>query len=275
MKVKSTELRTFVDNKVYAMINGKMQECKLKRTNFFAAEEGWYTVTHVVELPGGVIDSEHVNFDTAYRTPADYQNKRFADTRSEDINTLYCFMLMEASGKNRWKAANLSFYTFEYGKVVKHTPEMQDISYDYEKKQWSTSDIPSNKQIYSTHALACSYNTIQVLNEDGTESELIGANKLLMLDQDQQELIGRLEEIVRELKEHDVRLIADTSDCYYAYNARHVDDFRLSFDDLPDDVPAEVAVDYEDVDRFGAPFRVDMDYVQYSEDNNLFVLRKK
>ena len=272
-RVKKENLRVFSNDTVYTMINGELTECKLLKTIFTADMDDTFLVTTIFQLPDGTIQQNGVYYDTAYRTPECYVNNVKAPTVEWSLDTAITniFNQRDVASYCQYFKDGKTFYIFENGEPKAHTPKYDTICFDYEQRAWNSKEVP-NEPIYWTHKAACSYNTIKVVDANGNESERIGCNKLLELDDDQKELVGQLECIVSKLRDSGVALLADTSDRYAAYNMRHVENFVFALD--KDDINRDDANKFEMVDRYGEPFNLDIDIEQWSEDHNLFIKRK-
>lgn len=270
MKVNENNLRVLESSTVYVMRNGELLECEPLET-WFAKDQDGYTTASVLKLPNGYTESS-VKLNEIYNTPWHYKNQ---ETASFD-----CFSLtdvkreMFADVVSRTEMVDDTYYTFENGEVVRHQISFSSFNYDYKTNKWKCPEIESNGLTkYATHELACSFNTLKVVDKQGVESEIVGANKLLELTAEQKVLVGQLESIVRQLNEAGVLLIADCSDRYAAYNIKNVEDYALSYEKY--DIPEDEQDQYEMIERYAKAFEVKIDYPQWSEDNELFIKRKK
>lgn len=273
-RVNKTDLRVFSNDTVYMMCDGKLQECKLLKTFFTANMDDTFSVRTTYQLPDGTVRNDCMRYNTAFDTPLDYECNKEAMTNEWSLDKAISNIFQHKNvvdylqyRKRDWKA----FYTFEYGEPQLHTPSYDVIYFDYEQKAWSSKEVP-NEPIYWTREAACSYNTIKVVDANGNESDHIGCNKLLELDDDQKELVGQLECIVNQLRNSGVVLLADTSDRYAAYNMRNVEDYVLSMDIA--DTGRDDADKFELIERYGKPFILDIDLTQWSEDHEMFIKRK-
>lgn len=267
-------IMVFENDNVFCMINNQLQECKLLKTIFTADGEGLYRATTIVKMPDGMIDQEHVAYDTAYDSPANYESNRLAETNGFELSSVVLSILKPKDfvGDVRKIKSGL-YYIFENGEPTPHELKLETFYYDYLANEWGTKELPDT-QIYATRNDALSYNVTEVLDKDATKSECIGINKLIQLDDDQKELVHQLEELVAKLKEKNVLLLADTSDNYMAYNMRHIADVNMSCDTEADIKDDEERAKYELIDRYGKSFNVNIDCVQWSEDYELFFKRK-
>ena len=275
-KTSASNIMIFENDNVFCMINNQLQECKLLKTIFTADGGNIYRATTIVESPNGVIDQEHVGYDTAFDSPADYESNKLATTSSWDLwGTVASNMLASKGiiGDIRRTSSEL-YYTFENGEPTPHELKLDTFYYDYLANEWGSNELPDS-QIYATRNDACSYNVIEVLDKDEVKSEHIGINKLIQLDDDQKELVHQLERLVTKLKEQGVLLLADTSDNYMAYNIRNVEDHNMSFESEADISNDEERAKYEEADRWGKAFKVNIDFQQWSEDYNIFFKRKQ
>lgn len=271
--VKSNSIKVFSNDTVFCMINGQLQECKLLKTFFIKDQNDTFLVQTIVRLPDGTTDQENVNYNTAFDTPQDYEANQCATTSGWEITRIRYSMYADKSiVGNILGGTKSTFYTFEKGEPQLHELELKSFYFDYTSHHWKTKELPST-EIYATREDAISYNMIEVVNGDGIKSEYIGANKLIQLDDDQLELIRQLEDIMAKLVQNDVYLLADTSDNYMAYNMRHVADQNMNYGEVAD-VPEDEQSQYEKVDRWGQPFRVNINYPQWSEDYDMFIKRK-
>lgn len=273
-RVNKTDLRVFSNDTVYTMFDGKLQECKLLKTFFTADMDDTFSVRTTYQLPDGTVRDDYMRYDTAFDTPSDYECNKEAMTNEWSLDKAISNIFQHRNvvdylqyRKRDWK----TFYTFEDGEPQQHTPSYDMIYFDYEQKAWNSKEVP-DEPIYWTHGGACSYNTIKVVDVDGNESERVGCNKLLELDDDQKELVGQLECIVNQLRNSGVALLADTSDRYVAYNMRNVEDYAFGLDIA--DIGREDTDKFEMIERYGKSFILDINITQWSEDYEMFIKRK-
>lgn len=267
-------IQVFQKDNVFCMINGQLQECKLLKTIFVKSSDGIYEATTIVRLPNGVIDQEHVAYDTAFDSIDDYEKNKCAETQGYDL-WLYIrphiFFTRDYVGERR--KTNKTYYTFENGEPQSHELELDTFYYIYPANTWGTDELPDT-QIYATKNDAISYNVTEVVNMKGIKTKRVGINKLIQLDDDQQELVHQLEELVTKLKENDILLLADTADNYMAYNMRNVKGYNMGYDGFAD-VSDEEKPKYEVADRWGKSFKVNVDIPQWSEDYGIFFKTKE
>jgi hypothetical protein len=272
-KTTKNDIRVFVNKNVYLMHEDKLQECKLLRTRFIADQDDMYLVSTTVQLPDGRTIQD-VCYDMVYDTPEDYERKKYAQTCSTkvcgSISSVYGCLV----GRRMETYKNNVFYTFANGQVYQNEADLDNFVYDYILSKWVSYEVLQDEPIYSSHGQACSYNTINVVDENGRQSQRIGINALLALDPDQKALVKELEDVIAKLRKSNVVLLADTCEQFYAYNGRNIADYNLNYEDYAD-VDEEERDNYEKADRYGEPFRVNINYEMWSEDYALFVKRKK
>lgn len=269
MKVKENDLRVFENDTLFVMWGGKLQECKPLKTWFIKDFDG-YTVKCSMKMPdGGII--QDVEYSEVFDSPSGYAEHTQAAVNVYTFNWVR-HSIFHYDVISDFRVKDNTIYTFENGECVPNKICFDKFYYDYETNRWGCPDMDALKGVetYGTHDVACSFNTIKVVNKDGEESEWVGVNKLLELTEEQKELVGQLENIVRQLKDAGVYLAADTNDRYMAYNIKDVADVRIDYDEPSDDNG-----EYELALRYAKAFRVDIGYPQWSEDNDLYIKRKK
>lgn len=270
MIVNENELRVFESSTVYVMRNGELQECKPLKTEFIK-DQGGYRVANVLQFPDGRIEGG-VEWREVYNTPFHYKNKEIASVNYFSLKEVKSSVFAKVVGRHMMK--NNTYYTFEGGACAAHIVPFEQFYYDYELNDWKCPEIKTgDPTMYATHELACSFNTLKVVDQHGVESEIVGVNKLLELTAEQKVLVGQLESVVRQLNEAGVLLVADCSDRYMAYNIKRVEDYCISYEQY--DIPENEQEQYEMVDRYAKAFEVNIDYPQWSEDNDLYIKRKK
>ena len=162
------------------------------------------------------------------------------------------------------------FFDSLAGTAVEDKLLMDDFYYDYGKGMFGTDELP-DCEIYDSKQEALAFNTYKVVEEDGTEYERDGIGKLLMLDDDQKILLERFQNIMQEMHDNGIRLIASVEEHLGAYNTRHVDDLTLDYEATAPGVDNGEL--YEYVERYAEVFKVPHQIEIWGEDYNIFALR--
>lgn len=274
---RNDKLRVFSNSKGFVFHDGKLQEVELLRTDFkySNAENGYrfYTTVTKSRMPDGsikkLIGYVNVFFDSVEKyekgEPAKMReaNLTFDGKFNPVIRDIF-------SGKKRnykWE-----YWTFDSlaGTAVEDKLLMDDFYYDYGKGMFGTDELP-DCEIYDSKQEALAFNTYKVVEEDGTEYERDGIGKLLMLDDDQKILLERFQNIMQEMHDNGIRLIASVEEHLGAYNTRHVDDLTLDYEATAPGVDNGEL--YEYVERYAEVFKVPHQIEIWGEDYNIFALR--
>lgn len=139
------------------------------------------------------------------------------------------------------------------------------FSYDYEKNEWWCPAI--TEEHYPTRANALSWESYNIVDEDGTTKEVTGINKLISLEPDQQELVNQLADLLKKIQDNRIMLMTYLDDNIYAYNRRNVEDLSATYDPLRED-------GYEVADYRNEKFRV-AKISEYSDDIEVWAKRKE
>lgn len=151
--------------------------------------------------------------------------------------------------------------------------ELEEFYFDYSDNRFHTDEFQKDCKIYDTKEEALSYNSYKVIEQDGTEYERDGVNKLIMLDDDQRELLKQFEDICKKMNDADMLLISDSCEDMSVFNLRHIKNYALDYNDVPDVMDGDPE-DYERADRYGMLFKVNHHIQWWGDDSSLFILRK-
>lgn len=276
---RSDALRVFTRNSGYVMVDRKLQEVKWLRTEFKYDHKDneylFYTARTIFQKPDGstgVLDDYGWAFDSVEK----YENGVAAET---SYKTLFARKnggdVMLDIIHNVKRSTTPEYWVFDqsYHVPVEYKLEMEKFYFDYSDNRFHTDEFPKDCEIYDTKEEALSYNTYKVVEQDGTEYEREGVNKLIMLDDDQRELLAQFEDICHKMRENDMILICDTCEDMSVFNIRRIKNFALDYCDTPEVMDGNPE-DYEKVDRYGMTFKVNHNIAIWGDDNNLFILRK-
>lgn len=275
---RNDSLRVFVKNGGFVMVDHKLQEVKWLRTEFrYSHKEDdalFYSALTIFQKPDGttgVLD----NYDMAFDSVEEYEKGISSETSYKELSadkiggSVMCDITRDIK-----RHASSEYWVFG---DISHAPvhyelELEKFYFDYSDNRFHTDEFLKDVNIYDTKEEALSYNTYKVVNEDGSEYEREGTNKLVSLDDDQRELVKQFEDICKKMKENDMALIAD-DDTLAIFNMRKTTNYELSYEDKPETNSGNPE-DYERVDRFGSAFKVYSGIEWWCCDYNLFILRK-
>lgn len=280
---KSAILRVFDKPTGYVFENKKLVEVKWLKTEFEFSYEtddcSVYDASTSYQRPDGSVGclKDH---SKAYESVAGFENNLPAPQGQTKLS-------MSIKGSSYGDAVRqiiqghevcdsndgLAFWVFNdrTGKPEERKLTLDVVKYDYKTCRFSI--VFPDESMYESQQDALSWNTYKVVEQDGTEHEKVGVNKLLMLDDDQRELVRQFGDICKKMKESGLALIADY-DNVSAYNMRHMEDYVLDYESEPEEVTCGKPEDYERADRNSPIFQICSDIDWWSDDTNLFVLRK-
>lgn len=276
---RNDALRVFTKNSGFVMVDRKLQEVKWLRTEFKYDHKDedflLYTAHTTFQKPDGttgVLD----DYDMAFDSVEKYENGISAET---SYKTLFTRKndgdVIRDVIRGIKRSTNPEYWVFDksYHVPVQYKLELEKFYFDYSDNSFHTDEFPKNCKIYNTKEEALSYNTYKVIEQDGTEYERDGVNKLIMLDDDQRELLKQFEDICKKMNDADMLLISDSCEDMSVFNLRHIKNYALDYNDAPDVMEGEPE-DYERADRYGMPFKVNHHIQWWGDDNYLFILRK-
>lgn len=276
---RNDALRVFTKNSGYVMVDRKLQEVKWLRTEFrYDHKDGdflFFTARTTFQKPDGttgVLD----DYDRAFDSVAKYENGVSAETSYKTLHTRKNggdVMYDIIHGVKRSSTPEYWVFDKSFQIPVRYDLELEKFYFDYSDNRFHTDEFPKDCEIYDTKEEALSYNTYKVVNEDGTEYEREGINKLIMLDDDQRELLKQFEEVCRKMRENDMILICDSCEDMSVFNIRRIKNFALDYNEVPDVMDGNPE-DYEQADRYGMDFKINHNIEWWGDDNKLFILRK-
>lgn len=275
---RNDALRVFTKNGGFVMVDRKLQEVKWLRTEFKYDQKEDDTLFYVAHTTfqkpdgtTGVLD----NYDMAFDSVEKYEKGISAET---SYKTLFIHKndgdVLRDVIRGVKRSLNTKYWVFDksFRVPVQYELELEKFYFDYSDNRFHTDEFQKDCEIYDTKEEALSYNTYKVVNEDGSEYEREGINKLISLDDDQRELVKQFEDICKKMKENDLALIADYN-FLAVFNMRRVANYELSYEPEPDTTYGNPE-DYERADRYGKTFQLNSGIEWWGDDNNLFILRK-
>ncbi len=276
---KNDSLSVFTNESGFVFVDNKLQEVKWLRTDFkYDHHEGdydLYTSRTMYQKPDGttgVLKDNDKAFDSVY----DYENSTPASRCSYVLNKGEGCKVMRDIICGIKSRVSTKYWVFDEACKVpaQYELELDKFYFDYSDDRFHTDEFPKDCKVYDTKEEALSYNTYSVVNEDGTEYQRDGVNKLIRLDDDQRKLVKQFEEICQKMKDNDIALIANY-DGVMAFNTRKIEAYALDYDDHPNDVICGDSDDYERAERYDDDLQVYWGGIEvWSDDNNLFILRK-
>ena len=245
---RNDSLRVFTKNGGFVMNNGKLQEVKWLRTEFkYDHEEDenlFYKAYTTYQKPDGTTDVLY-DYDIAFDSIGDYEKNVSAATSYKKLSSAKSggdVINDIIRGVKRTISPEYWVFDTVHNTPVRYELELEAFYFDYTDRRFHTDEFPEGYNIYDTKERALSYNTYKVVNEDGSEYEREGINKLISLDDDQRELVKQFEDICKKMRESNMVLIAD-------YDSLAVFNMRKAF-------------------------KVNSNIEWWSDENNLFIIRK-
>lgn len=276
---RNDALRVFTKNSGFVMVDRKLQEVKWLRTEFKCDNKDedflLYTAQTTFQKPDGttgVLD----DYDMAFDSVEKYENGISAET---SYKTLFTRKndgdVIRDVIRGVKRSFNPEYWVFDKSchAPVRYKLELEKFYFDYSDNRFHTDEFPKDCKIYDTKEEALSYNTYKIIEQDGTEYERDGVNKLIMLDDDQRELLKQFEDICKKMNDADMLLISDSCEDMSVFNLRHIKNYALDYNDVPDVMDGDPE-DYERADRYGVPFKVNHHIQWWGDDSCLFILRK-
>jgi hypothetical protein len=276
---RNDALRVFTKNSGFVMVDRKLQEVKWLRTEFKYDHKDedflLYTAHTIFQKPDGTTGVLN-DYDMAFDSVEKYEKGVSAETsyktlfiRKNDGDVLRDVI------RGVKRSFNPEYWVFD---KLCHVPvqyklELEEFYFDYSDNRFHTDEFPKDCKIYDTKEEALSYNTYKIIEQDGTEYERDGVNKLIMLDDDQRELLKQFEDICKKMNDADMLLISDSCEDMSVFNLRHIKNYALDYNDVPDVMDGDPE-DYERADRYGMPFKVNHHIQWWGDDSSLFILRK-
>lgn len=276
---RNDALRVFTKNSGFVMIDRKLQEVKWLRTDFkydHKEDDVLFYIAHTTfQKPDGTTGMLY-NYDKAFDSVEKYEKGISAET---SYKTLFIRKndgdVIRDVTHDVKRSLNPKYWVFNksYQVPVQYELEFEKFYFDYSDNRFHTDEFPKDLEIYDTKEEALSYNTYKVVNEDGSEYEREGVNKLLFLDDDQRELLNQFEVLCKKMNDADMLLISDSCEDMSVFNLRHIKNYALDYAKVPDVMDGN-SEDYERADRYGMSFKVNH-YIQWwGDDSSLFILRK-
>lgn len=276
---RNDALRVFTKNSGFVMVDRKLQEVKWLRTEFKYDHKDedflLYTAHTTFQKPDGTTGVLN-DYDMAFDSVEKYEKGISAET---SYKTLFTRKndgdVIRNVIRGVKRSTNPEYWVFDKSchVPVQYKLELEKFYFDYSDSCFHTDEFPKDCKIYDTKEEALSYNTYKVIEQDGTEYERDGVNKLIMLDDDQRELLKQFEDICKKMNDADMLLISDSCEDMSVFNLRHIKNYALDYNDVPDVMDGDPE-DYERADRYGVPFKVNHHIQWWGDDNYLFILRK-
>ena len=271
-------LRVFTHDSGFMFVDDALVEVKFISTLFkFSHNENnyaWYDSETTVELPDGsqtVVKGYNTIFDSVKK----WEQKEEAETSYKKLYGEYGSVIFDVLGRRY--ARGISYWVVENGKPMWKTMELREFKFMYKGNRFTSNEhIPEKR--YVSREEAISYNDIKVIDKNGNTTLRTGINKFLQLDEDQQELIGQLENLLIEIRKQDIFLCMDCCERITAYNFRNVSGYVMNYNTELSDSEVDAGEnpdDFEKADRYGEPFKVHGCIETWGDDNNLFIKRKK
>lgn len=276
---RNDALRVFTKNSGFVMVDRKLQEVKWLRTEFKYDHKDedflLYTAHTTFQKPDGTTGVLN-DYDMAFDSVEKYEKGISAET---SYKTLFTRKndgdVIRNVIRGVKRSTNPEYWVFDKSchVPVQYKLELEKFYFDYSDSCFHTDEFPKDCKIYDTKEEALSYNTYKVIEQDGTEYERDGVNKLIMLDDDQRELLKQFEDVCRKMKENDMILICDSCDDMSVFNIRRIQNFALDYCNEPEVMDGNPE-DYELADRYGTDFKINHNIEWWGDDNKLFILRK-
>jgi hypothetical protein len=228
---RNDALRVFTKNSGFVMVDRKLQEVKWLRTEFKYDHKDedllLYTAHTTFQKPDGTTGVLN-DYDMAFDSVEKYEKGVSAETsyktlfiRKNDGDVLRDVI------RGVKRSFNPEYWVFD---KLCHVPvqyklELEEFYFDYSDNRFHTDEFQKDCKIYDTKEEALSYNTYKIIEQDGTEYERDGVNKLIMLDDDQRELLKQFEDICKKMNDADMLLISDSCEDMSVFNLRHIKNY--------------------------------------------------
>ena len=270
-------LRVFTHDKGFVFIDGALVEVKFIETKFDYdhSENGmaYFTASHVVRLPDGTNYTVNRYIDV-FDSIQKYKDDDPSETEFKALYGTPCCVVSNVFGR---RFRSMAYWTLKNGEPISKIFELTHFKYNYLSYRFEADEKPYGTP-YVTREECVSYNDIKVIDKDGNTSLSTGINKLLQLDEDQKELLGQFENLLREMKANDIFLLQDCCQKIMAYNFRNVEGYALDYKAELSEVCVDSGEDpknFERADRYGETFKVEGEIEQWGDDNYLFIKRKR
>ena len=273
-------LRVFTHNSGFIFVGDALVGVKFIYTSFkydhTEDNEDYFVAKTKVQLPDGSF-SYVKDYNKVYDSFVAYKEKNSAETSYKKLFGEEGSVSNDVLG---WKfAGTIAYWTLVNGEPVRKIACCTDFRFNYETNKFET-DEQFPKNIYHSREECISYSDIKVISKDGDVAIKTGINKMLQLDPDQEELLGRLENLLLEMKNKNIYLLQDCCERICAFNFRNVENYKLNLNlELSDgDVdPGCSPLDYEIADRYGDVFHVDTHCAieTWGDDQNFFIKRRR
>ena len=237
---RNDALRVFTKNSGFVMVDRKLQEVKWLRTEFKYDHKDedflLYTAHTTFQKPDGTTGVLN-DYDMAFDSVEKYEKGISAET---SYKTLFTRKndgdVIRNVIRGVKRSTNPEYWVFDKSchVPVQYKLELEKFYFDYSDSCFHTDEFPKDCKIYDTKEEALSYNTYKVIEQDGTEYERDGVNKLIMLDDDQRELLKQFEDICKKMNDADMLLISDSCEDMSVFNLRHIKNYALDYNDVPD-----------------------------------------
>ena len=270
---KEKALGHYCGQKAYALIDGKLEEVKLIRTNYELYEdEHAYADETIVQRPNGELHTiGQIEFEPLYGSPEAYENNERMSISC--LNTTDSYVIMKLFKRHRHNGK--MYYTFSGGEVHEHVLSLKNLTYDYIKDELQLdgeSVIPDSVETYSSRKEAYNFNTYKVVDANGVESERVGCNRLLFLDDDQKALVKEFEALVTKMENSGIYMVMDCCENIQAFNIRKIKDYAMAYDE--NEIPDDDGRVWEKCERYAEQNRVGVTIADWSEDHTVFINRK-
>lgn len=258
---------------VFMLYDGKLQEMKAKKTTYTWNGCGSYNERTTLIAPDGT-EIPDCYWECMFATIEDYEaNKNVLQHDGATVSwpisgsngSHWCNVLSFILRPYRIASADGFYWTFDNKQPIENELELTRFEYDYNSRKYTTRELPKC-EIYGTREEALESNVYTVVDEYGNETERVGVNKLLQLDDTQKELAKRWGELLKEMKANNMRIICDMDGNFEVYNTKNVKEFYLDCD------PREQY--HERVNRASKCFELESgDIEMWSDDSSVYIQR--
>lgn len=276
---KGTALGHWACNKGYALIEGKLEEVKLIRTDYErqTSDDGemFYKDKTIVQRPNGsLFTMGQIQRDWLYESPEEYEKGTRMSVGTYNLKDRDVISKLFGERGNHRHDGEV-YYTFSGGKAHKNVLSLVFLTYDYAKDRISLADycvIPDSTDTYRSEQEAFDYNSYKVVDENGVEAEREGCNRLLFLDDDQKEMVFEFEKLVKKMENNGILLVTDCCDDIRAFNTRNISDYAMAYNENELEKDGKK---WEECHRYSYQNEVNVSIANWFEDHTIYIHRKE
>lgn len=255
-----SNFKIYHEDKGFIFMNGALTEVKLLYTNFLKRGEN-FSATTTFETWGEQRNKD-ANLLKVYRSVEDFEKDEempFMEICDEQLNN---------KRPNGFENVDWGWF-FMNGEPNQVDLTPNELTYDYNSMKFRfPGHIANGDNVYRTRKECLLFNTYKVKDEWGEVKEHVGINKLLMLDDDQNQLLDAFVKSYKALLESGVSFL-NNYDETRVFNIRNLQNYEV-------DYSTEDYEGYEKVDISNKAFECPVFLADnfFSDDATIFAERK-